>query len=78
LSIPFVKIFSARAKMGWLDHPIKHTDLFINGIGNLAIDPTTELSARVETNKCFLFCFNLAIDDEIFNNPFFFGTHICA
>jgi hypothetical protein len=64
--------------MGWLDHPIIHTNLFVNGIGNLAINPTTELSARVETNECLLFCLNLAIDDEIFNNPLFFGTHICA
>jgi hypothetical protein len=64
--------------MGWLDHPIIHTNLFVNGIGNLTINPTAELSTRMETSKCLLFCFNLAIDDEILNNPLFFGAHICA
>jgi hypothetical protein len=64
--------------MGWLDHPIMHTDQFVNGIGNLAVNPTTELSARTKTDECLLFRFNLTIDDEILNNPFFFGTYICA
>jgi hypothetical protein len=61
-----------------LPHPIMNIDKFFDCVGNLAINPTAKLPARMETSECLLFCFNLAIDDEILNNPFLLGTHICA
>jgi hypothetical protein len=78
MSIPFSNLFSARAKWDMLPHPIMNIDKFFDCVGNLAIDPTIELSASAKTLECLLFVLAIFIFYEKIDYPFFFcaNTHL--
>jgi hypothetical protein len=55
-----------------------NTDKFFDCIGNFTIDPTIELSARVETNECLLSVLAIFVFYEKIDYPIFFcaNTHL--